>query len=574
MRDFDKKLDKLSAIVATMAPSTASQPTMPLGATLPSQISDSIQRTPPPASTSAPPTAASTVPQVSPLAADTSSSESSLVFWEAVNDSLSSFGRLDPVIRSISLDHMQVLLGNYRNMVDSFPFIPLPRDCCCRDLVSQRPMLMLAVLTVASFESVTLQATLSREFRKVLMIKIMNGEKSLDLLQGLLIFIAWHHHYMDSHAISVLMLLQISVGIARDLGLDNISASSRSSLQHEGPRNMEAKRAYLGCYYLASNIGLVEPGKPRCLSYSGTLRAYASELASAWEHKSDAVLPILIDICQYMEDVEQTFYGHIEQALVARSQVKRLSDKWDRLRSASKLQATDFSKPASSVSGQYDNCNAETLQWMQFAARIHLYKTAAAIELADRDITPWASGFQLSLRVTSLRSIEQFLDNGMTLPTSKYEFISLVDWLNLVSGITSLSKLALASSPLPGWDPVELQIAQSFEYFRDQLSAQMPRRRDATESNEDVFERFRRVTAVMKLVLRNAPGRSSPSSGTFELATGSGRTVSLLQDLALPKLNGKNSGTRPEQLPSLRSVHPSLDLNNHQFHWNFLMGTV
>lgn len=432
---------------------------------------------------------------------------------------------------------------------------------------------MFAVLTVASFESVTLQATLSREFRKVLMIKVMNGDKSLDLLQGLLVFIAWHHHYMDPQAVSVLMLLQISVGIARDLGLDSIS-TPRSSSQYEGSRNREAKRAYLGCYYLASNIALVEPGKPPCMSYTGSLRSYASELASAWEHKSDAVLPILIDICQYMEDVEQTFYGHIEQALVARSQVKRLSDKWDQIRSASKLQAIDFSKLASSAVGRRTNNNAETLQWIQCAARIHLYRTAAAIELADRETTPWASGFQLSLRVTCLRSIEQFLDNGITLQTSKYEYISLVDWLNLVSGITSLSKLALASSPLPGWDPTELQIAQSFEYFRDQLSAQMPRPRDATESNEDVFERFRRVTSVMKLVLRNAPGRSSPNGGTFELATGSGRTVSLLQDLALPKLNGKINGTGPEQLPSLKSVHPSLDLNSHQFHWNFLMGTV
>lgn len=271
-------------------------------------------------------------------------SENSSVFWDSINDSLSCLGRLDPVIRSISLGHMQMLLETYRAMADFFPFVTLPKDYSCRDLVLHRPVLMFAVLTVASYDSVLLQSTLSREFRKVIMVRIMNGEKSLDLLQGLLVFIAWHHHYMDAHAVSIPMLLQLSIGIARDLGLNSMSATTRSPLLKGDPREREAKRTYLGCYYLASNIGLVDSGATRSMSYSSILRTYASELAAVWEHKTDAIIPILIDICQFMEDVEETFQSNSEQALVARSQVKRLSDKWDHIRSASKLQASDYSK--------------------------------------------------------------------------------------------------------------------------------------------------------------------------------------------------------------------------------------
>ena len=80
------------------------------------------------------------------------------------------------------------------------------------------------------------------------------------------------------------------------------------------------------------------------MSHTSTLRNYASELASSWENTSDAVLPILTDVCQYMEDVEETFRNQSEQAVVVRTQVKRLSDKWDNIRLASKLQANDFSK--------------------------------------------------------------------------------------------------------------------------------------------------------------------------------------------------------------------------------------
>lgn len=100
----------------------------------------------------------------------------------------------------------------------------------------------------------------------------------------------------------------------------------------------------------------------------------------------------------------------------------------------------------------------------------------------------------------------------------------------------------------------------------------MPRPRGTQENNEDVFERFRRITAVMRSALQSPPGRGSPTGSTFELATGSGRTVSLLQDSPLPKLNGVISNA--DKLPSLWKVSPSLDMNSNEFHWKFLMGTV
>lgn len=337
---MEKKLDKLSAIVtATTAPNSAPQPTLPPVTTLPSQIAEIAQRTPTPAPI-APAPQVPVVPKTPILPNPGSTPESALSFWESINDTISGLGRLDPVIRSISIIHMQLLLDSYRTMVDFFPFVTLPKECFCRDLLQQRPMLMFSVLTAASYDSALLQLTLSREFRKVVMVKIMNGEKSLDLLQGLLVFIAWHHHYMDSQAVSIHMLLQICIGIAGDLGLDSIPPSTAK----EDARDREAKRAYLGCYFLSSSLGMLELGRPRGMLYSNVLRTYASELASAWDFKSDSMVLTLIETCQFMEDVEETFRNQSEQALVARSQVKRLSDKWDSMRNASNQLPIDFSK--------------------------------------------------------------------------------------------------------------------------------------------------------------------------------------------------------------------------------------
>jgi hypothetical protein len=94
MRDFDKKLDKLSAIVATMAPPSSPQPALPSVATLPSQVTE------PPIREASPPVAPrASVPPVANtplLLTPGPSSETSLPFWDSINETLSCLGRLDP----------------------------------------------------------------------------------------------------------------------------------------------------------------------------------------------------------------------------------------------------------------------------------------------------------------------------------------------------------------------------------------------------------------------------------------------------------------------------------------------
>ncbi|KAF2734531.1 hypothetical protein EJ04DRAFT_534776 [Polyplosphaeria fusca] len=546
--EMEAKLDKLSAIVtAASTPTTIHHPALPPLATLPSQVAEIAQRTPTPA----PIQPAVSAPPVLPNPGSTP--ESAWSFWESINDTISGLGRLDPTLRSINVTQMGQLLANWRTMVNYFPFVALPQENFCRDLLQKRPILMFAVLTAASYDSTPKQLILAREFRKVVMIKLMSGEKSLDLLQGLLVFIAWHHHYMDSKAVSVHMLLQICTGIAGDLGLDGLS--SAVSYRKEDMFGREAKRAYLGCYYLASNLGAVEAGRTRSTSYSHTHRNYAADLASTpREHESDALLPALVEMCQFFEDVDETFRSTTAEVLVAKSQAKRLSDKWDHIRQSTKQMANEF----------------KTLQWLQLAGRIHLYRAAMQREMLETD-GAWTSGFQLSLRISGLRSIEQFLDNSLQLAQTHYEFLSLVDWLNLLSALTTFGKIALHSSPMPGWDPADLQLAKTFEYYRDQLSAQIPRSPDSQDRKaEDVFERFRRVTAVMKMALKNAGTRGSPNGSTFEISTSSRQTVSLLNELPPLKPNGVTNG----DLPAFWKVNPTFDFSGNAFPWKLLMGTV
>lgn len=205
------------------------------------------------------------------------------------------------------------------------------------------------------------------------------------------------------------------------------------------------------------------------------------------------------------------------------------------------------------------------------AAKILLFQAATSLEIPERDNIPWAPGFQLSLRITCLRSIEQFLENSIRLPAEQYEFLSIVDWLNLISTLTILGKLALHVTPMAGWDPNELQISNTFEYFREELCNRLPRARDNQDNAEHAFERFRRVTAIMKMALKNIHGRGSPN-GTFEITTSSRQAVSILQDLPPLRPNGLTNGT--DTLPAPWKFNPKFDMSDSEFPWKFLMGAL
>jgi len=59
-------------------------------------------------------------------------------------------------------------------------------------MLQNHPFLVLAILSAMSIETLSLHQRLDAEFRKVLgQYVIAQGQKSLDFLQGLLVYIAW-----------------------------------------------------------------------------------------------------------------------------------------------------------------------------------------------------------------------------------------------------------------------------------------------------------------------------------------------------------------------------------------------
>lgn len=89
----------------------------------------------------------------------------------------------------VTLEH---LLDRFRGMASYFPFVRLSNACTAASMAKDRPFLLLAAVAAASSKYYHLQDALIRRFKESLSERvIMAGEKDLDLLQGLLVHLAW-----------------------------------------------------------------------------------------------------------------------------------------------------------------------------------------------------------------------------------------------------------------------------------------------------------------------------------------------------------------------------------------------
>lgn len=185
----------------------------------------------------------------------------------------------------ITYNKAEALLRDYGTHAPNFPFVVFSPTVSLDSLRHEKPFLLLSILTVASTSNQALQDLLEAELRETLGRKVIfNGEKSLDLLQGLLIYLTWfvlyskyqnlithmlylrYHHFFKPERQQIYQLSQMVIAMAVDLEISrsgsNLSGSfsvsafgdsrTGSMRAHRFPSELEAMRTFLGCYYLSS----------------------------------------------------------------------------------------------------------------------------------------------------------------------------------------------------------------------------------------------------------------------------------------------------------------------------------
>jgi hypothetical protein len=98
----------------------------------------------------------------------------------------------DLIDRLLASGEADVLLHHYRQMSDSFPFVPLPANTTAQQLHQDKSMLFLAMITAASWSDHKRQMSLDAIFRQELANRtIIRPRRNLGLVQSVLVYLSW-----------------------------------------------------------------------------------------------------------------------------------------------------------------------------------------------------------------------------------------------------------------------------------------------------------------------------------------------------------------------------------------------
>ncbi|KAJ5645774.1 hypothetical protein N7490_002146 [Penicillium lividum] len=143
-----------------------------------------------------------------------------------------------------------------RDFVNYFPFVVVPPTVSMEALRYDSPFLFLCIMAVTSFKDPILQRRLGQQIKKQICDRLVMGhEVSIDILQGLLVFVAWYQYFCLPGKHQYFLMLQLCVNMCHELRLDLNEKGKRGLEEAQTQvkaRNPAEMRALLGTYCLSS----------------------------------------------------------------------------------------------------------------------------------------------------------------------------------------------------------------------------------------------------------------------------------------------------------------------------------
>ncbi|KAF2008161.1 hypothetical protein P154DRAFT_392929, partial [Amniculicola lignicola CBS 123094] len=219
------------------------------------------------------------------------------------DDSMETF---DPVEAGLlNIDQAAILLNEFReSFVWSFPFVVIPASTSVDALRHRHPFLFHAIIAATSYRTPSVQRQIAEEFKSQIASRIiMHSQKSLEILQGLLIYTAWYHTVYQPQTQQLSINLQL---YKRKMTLagDGHAPAARSA---------DEKRAFLGVYYLT--VAFAQAWRKRTTLVHTKFMLQCSEDVA--EVPSDALISPLIRLSEVISRANDYFsFDDIDNAEV------------------------------------------------------------------------------------------------------------------------------------------------------------------------------------------------------------------------------------------------------------------
>ncbi|KAJ5837131.1 hypothetical protein N7447_003157 [Penicillium robsamsonii] len=386
----------------------------------------------------------------------------------------------------LSIDAADGFLGQFRTMTSYFPFFVVPSQTTVLTMCKEQPFVLVAALAAATSSDRKLQKSLGDKFRTCALHAVMvHNERSLDLLNGILVYLAWYHFYYIPKKEQFNQLLHIAISMVGDLGLnlrpaDAMSAKiglrlahyrkvSTHSANHDEFFSREARRAYLGCFYISSVISWVKM-RSNSLQFQSYMIECARSLGQELEHPTDALLLPLVQL-QNMAEVNHRSLSAVDNTLLDHMIGRDLELK------VQSFQA-EFKNWKHLLPLVYQQPNGIDLACE--VAVMHVYEMNIVNICAPkmqqkmdpfRHSTSSSSTSQIRLEVLflCLKSAGQVARNFLSIPVSEYGSLSYIQWSGIIYAITLIYRLTVGIPQLPDWDVRVARTTVDFGFILDAL---------------------------------------------------------------------------------------------------------
>ncbi|KAL2864954.1 putative C6 transcription factor (War1) [Aspergillus lucknowensis] len=344
-------------------------------------------------------------------------------------------------------------LESFNRYVDSMsghiPMVVFPPCIQMSEVRKNRPVLFHAIVAVAvgRFEP-SVQHTLLLELYKTIAERvIVKGEKSLDLVQALLVSCAFYTPPENFEEIKFYQLAQLAVAVGMDIGMNRKSSNKikpfnllRDVVKHPpvtNPDSPEVRRAWLGCYFVSvqTSSALRRPILLRWLPYMDECVDILENSPDALP--SDKVMIQWAKLARIIEEISARFFADDLGASLSFYESK------------SQFTLKAFEKQLEQWKKEVlHNYNTALMVQAEAIVNIYLHENAMSLDSPDEeskdpdaDISSPNTAARISALSATLTSIHQSIDTICSIPVEELLNIPTVALARTAFAIVALIKL-------------------------------------------------------------------------------------------------------------------------------------
>ncbi|KAF2019808.1 hypothetical protein BU24DRAFT_342753 [Aaosphaeria arxii CBS 175.79] len=457
----------------------------------------------------------------------------------------------------LSTGEADTLLNEFRTMSDSFPFMPIAPTTTAFELSATKPMLFHAIMLVSTPKDHKRQMALDEAYRSELANRtIIHPRRTLSLVQSLLVYLAWYHFIFSHKTQQIFSLLQLTIGLALDIGLHQ--KSKRMPIELPGrivpplPSDevqRERQRSLLGLYYLSSTVAMGML-KPHFLKYSDYMAESCKRLRRDLEYPSDECLHRILSLRRIDDQMYDAL--HSEEALDLPIGDSRIA-----------MNLRYLSTQLEEWKRENGETDSNGLREMSYDfSELQLY----AVCLRSGKQVSQAASFdpqQMNAFFKCLEAAKRFLDTLLDVPVSDYYRFTMPLWMRLPYVIITASRLCIPNDAnrAAQWDVKAAQDRLRLDLYLESLSHRM----QLLTTYDGIIQKHHDFWCAMRMIMdltrswycnktRGSRDNASLSSSSNNLSTPETMTSSNHEHTAPASGTPSSFGTMGVSMPPMTSM--------------------